>query len=176
MKHIVTAVSMILLISSTVAALGQSLTRTPAPELKQWDIWIGDWSFSGTAKDTQTEPEYKFDWNMHGHWILGGFFAQLDNVSIGNGFEYRNLEILSFDPIKKIHTVSGFDGYGKTWTNTFTFDKETSVENQTIIGPDSKSYACRITWIFSSDRTTVSGTAQCDNGSWWRVKGTKVKK
>ena len=53
------------------------------------------WAFSGTAKDTQTGPEYNFDWHMHGRWILGGFFGQLDNVIKGNGIETRSLEILS---------------------------------------------------------------------------------
>jgi hypothetical protein len=78
-KYITTAVSIMLLMLTVVAAVGQSSNPKPAPELKQWDIWIGDWDFSGTAKDTQTGPEYNFDWHMHGRWILEGFFAQLDN-------------------------------------------------------------------------------------------------
>ena len=173
-KYITTAVSMMFLMLAVVAAVGQSSNPKPAAELKQWDIWIGDWAFSGTAKDTQTGPEYSFDWHMHGHWILNGY-GQLDNVIKGNGIETHSLEILSYDPIKKIHTVSGFQNDGATWTTTFTFDKETSVENETMISPDGKVITCRLTWVFSSDRMAVSGKAECDDGSWWRVKGTKSK-
>jgi hypothetical protein len=174
-KYILTAVSMMLLILTAVAAVGQSSNPKPAPALKQWDIWIGDWDFSGTAKDTQTGPEYKFDWHMHGRWILNGFSGQIDSVIKGNGVETRSLEILSYDPIKKIHTVSGFQNDGLTWSTTFTFDKETSVENVRMVSPDGKVVTCRNTFVFSSDRMAVSGAAECDDGSSWRVKGTKSK-
>jgi|SRR5215467_1669405 len=175
MRHITSAVSMMFLLLAVVAAVGQSSMPKPAAELKQWDIWIGDWDFLGTAKDTQTGPEYKFDWHMHGRWILDGFCGQLENVIKGNGIETHNLEILSYDPIKKIHTVSGFQNDGVTWTNTFTFDKETSVEHSTMTGSDGKIITCRLTWVFSSDRMAVSGKTECDDGSSWRVKGTKSK-
>ena len=174
MKYITTVVGMMLLTFAVVASVAQSSNPKPAPELKQWD-WIGDWSFLGTAKDTQTGPEYNFDWHMHGRWILDGFFGQLDNVIKGNGSETRSVEILSYDPIKKIHAVSGFQNDGATWTTTFTFDKETSLEKVTMISSEGKVITCRITWVFSIDRMAVSGTTECDDGSSWRVKGTKSK-
>jgi hypothetical protein len=73
------------------------------------------------------------------------------------------------------HIVSAFGSDGATWTTTFTFDKETSIENSTITGPDGKLTRCRNTFVFSSDRMAVSSTNECDDGSWWKVRGTKPK-
>jgi hypothetical protein len=171
---ILSSVSLMLLMFASVA-LAQSAAPKPAPELKQWDIWIGDWALSGTAKDSATGPEYKLDWHMHGRWILGGFFAQIDHTTKSNGNEAHYLEILSYDPIKKIHTTSAFGDDGTFEAVAATFNKETSAEDSTITSTDGKSTACHNTWVFSSDRMSVSGTHECNDGSWFKVKGTKAK-
>ncbi len=179
MKYITTAVSMMLLMLAVVAAVGQSSNPTPAPELKQWGVWVGDWALTGTAKDAAAGPEYKVDWHMHGHWILNGFFAEVDHIWKGNGDEQRWLEILSYDQIKKIHSCFGFGSDGTTWNLTATFDKEKSFENVTVTSPDGEVTTCHMTWVFSADRMTVSGTQECEaKGTRWtafQVKGTKSK-
>jgi hypothetical protein len=179
MKRMVTAVSIMLLMLVVAVAEGQSSTPKPAPEMKRWEVWIGDWALSGTAKDTPTGPEYKVDWHMHGHWILGGFFAQIDQTWKGNGEDVRVLEFLYYDPIKKIHTGFGFANDGATWPLTATFNNETSVEDFVVTSPDGKLTTCRNTWVFSGDRMAVSGTEESEqNGVRWtsfRVKGTKSK-
>jgi hypothetical protein len=179
MKRIVTILSVMILIFVVAAAEGQTSAPKPAPELKQWDVWIGDWALSGTAKDTPTGPEYKVDWHMHGHWILGGFFVQIDQTWKGNGEDVRILEFLYYDPIKKIHAGSGFANDGTTWPLTATFDNQTSVEDFTVTSPDGKLTRCRNTWVFGSDRMSVSGTQECEqNGArftGFKVNGTKSK-
>lgn len=177
MKYIFTAVSMMLLMW-VVAAQAQSAEPKPAPELRLWDSSLGDWVSSGTAKDTPTGPEYKVEWHTHCHWILGGFFLQWDSTWKGNGVESRWLEISFFDPIKKIHTISGFSSDGSSWTGTVTFQgKESQVENFTVTIPDGEVSTCRNTWHGSPDGMTVSGTEECEeNGVRWtafKVKGTK---
>jgi hypothetical protein len=178
MKRILPAVSLMILMF-VVAAHGQSSTPKPAPELKQWDVWVGSWTLSGIAKDSPTGAEYKVDWHTHGRWILGGFFAELDHIWKGNGQELHQMEILSYDSAKKIHASSGFSSDGMTWTLTATFDNGTSVENMSLKGPDGELSTCHNTWIFSSDRMAVSGTQECEqNGVRWTsftVKGTKDK-
>ena len=77
MTPIPTAISLMLLLFLAAPLHAQSPNPTPPPELKKWDIWIGDWALSGTAKDTPTGPEYKVDWSLHERWILGGFFVQI---------------------------------------------------------------------------------------------------
>ena len=173
------AVSIIVLRLVSTCAHGQSSTPTPPPELKKWDVWIGDWKLSGTAKDTPTGPEYKVDWYLHEHWILNGFFVQVDQTWKANGHELHSMEILSYDPVKKIHTVSGFSGDGWTWSLTATFDKTTTAEQGVATGPDGAIVTSRIEWEFSSDGKALSGTQQSEqNGVRWTaftVKGTKSK-
>ena len=173
------AVSIILpgLVSTCVN--GQSSTPTPPPELKKWDVWIGDWNLSGTAKDIPTGPEYKVNWHLHEHWILNGFFAQVDQTWKGNGQEVHSIEILSYDPVKKIHTVSGFSDDGWTWALTATFNKTTTTEEGVATGPDGAIVTSRTDWQFSSDGKTLSGTQQSEqNGVRWTtftVNGTKSR-
>lgn len=153
-------ISLLVLTFAAVAAVGQSSIPKPAPELKQWDISVGDWTTTGTAKDTPTGAEYKVSWHTHCHWILGGFFLQWDSTWKGNGVESRWLEVGSFDPIKKIHTISGFASDGTTWTGTVTFQGKTDqVETFSIIGPDGTSSTCRNTWHSSPDGMSVAGTS-----------------
>lgn len=44
MKNIVMTISLLVLTFAAVAAVGQSSIPKPAPELKQWDISVGDWT------------------------------------------------------------------------------------------------------------------------------------
>jgi hypothetical protein len=177
MRRITTAISIMLLMFVTAPAQGQSSNPTPPPELKKWDIWIGDWVLSGTAKDTPTGPEYNVDWSLHERWILGGFFVQVDQTWKGDGQELHSLEILSYDPIKKVHASSGFSSDESTWTLTATFDDARVTEEGVSKGPDGQATTCHSTWVFSSDRKALSGTQECDqNGVRWtaiRVQGTK---
>jgi hypothetical protein len=179
MKPLVRAVSLMILMFVAVAAVGQSSNPKPAPELRQEDVWVGDWTCSGTAKDTPTGPEYKVDWQMHSHWILGGFFLESNSTWKGSGKKLQWLEIGCYDPIKRIHVLSGFGSDGTTWVLTATFDNETSVESGTTTDPNGTLTNFRNTFIFSSDRMAVSGTEESEqNGVRWtsfQVKGTKSK-
>ena len=113
------AASVILLMVAAASAQGQSSNPMPPPELKRWDIWTGDWALSGMAKDRADGPEYKVDWYLHEHWILGGFFMQVDQTWKGSGPELHSLEILSYDPVRRLHTSSGFSSDGSTWSLTW---------------------------------------------------------
>jgi hypothetical protein len=170
MKRILPAVSLMILMF-VVAAHGQSSTPKPAPELKQADVWIGDWVFSGTRKDSPTGREYTVEWRPHCHWILGGFFLEWDSTYRGNGVELQFLEIAVYDPIKKVYSVSGFASDGSTWALTSTFDKDTWV--------DTFANGCRNTFHFSADGMAASGMQECEQkGVRWtveQVKGTKTK-
>lgn len=179
LKCIATALSIMLLMFLSASAQVQSSSPTPPKELQKWGAWIGDWALSGAAKDTPTGPEYKFDWYLHEHWILGGFFVQVDQTWKGNGQELHSLEILSYDPVKKIHSSSGFSSDGSTWALTATFDSLTTIEVGESKGADGQITTCRTAWLFSNDRTALSGTQECEqSGMRWKsfsVRGTKSK-
>jgi hypothetical protein len=168
-----------LLMYAAASAQGQSPNPTPPPEIKKWAVWTGDWALSGMAKDRPDGPEYKVDWYLHEHWILGGFFMQVDQTWKGNGQELRSLELLSYDPFRKIHTSSGFSSDGSTWSLTATFDNATVIENGESRGPDGQLTRCQTTWMFSNDRLALSGRQECEqNGVRWRaidVRGRKSR-
>lgn len=167
----------ILLMSAAASAQGQSSSPTPPPEIKQWGVWIGDWALSGMAKDRSDGPRYKVDWYLHEHWILGGFFVQVDQTWKGNGLELRSLELLSYDPIRKIHTGSGFSSDGSTWSLTARFNNATVIENGESRGSDGQLTNCQTTWLFSNDRMALSGTQECEqNGVRWTAIDVRGRK
>jgi hypothetical protein len=169
----------LLIFAAVAAAQGQSFSPTRPPELEKWDVWAGDWSLSGKAKDSPAGPVYKVDWHLHERWILDGFFMQVDQTWKGNGPELHSLEILSFDAVRKIHTVSGFSSDGSTWSLTARFEGAMLVENGESRGPGGELTKCQTTWIFSDDRVALSGTQECEqNGVRWTaidVRGRKSK-
>ncbi len=40
-------------------ATSRSASSTMCRSTGQWDFWLGDWTLTGSAKDSATEPEYK---------------------------------------------------------------------------------------------------------------------
>jgi len=180
LKCVATAMSVMVLTLVAASAQAQPSNPRPPSELRNWDAWIGDWALSGTSKDTPTGPEYKVNWHLHEHWILKGFFVQVDQTWKGNGQELHSLEILSYDPVKKMHTSSGFSSDGSVWTLTATFESATTIEVGESKGPDGRITTCRTTWLFSDDRTALSATQECEqSGIRWKsfsVRGTKSKK
>ena len=178
MKRILTPVALVMLLT-VVALQAQAPIPKPGPELRKWELWVGDWEMVGTAKDSPTEPEYKVEWNLHGSRILGGFFVQVDQIWKGNGPEQHSLEILSYDPIKRTHASSGFTSDGATWVATATYNDGTAVETGTTTTADGKIIKWRGTWVFSADRMAVSAIQESNqDGARWTsftIKGTKAK-
>jgi hypothetical protein len=180
MKRIVTQIiGTLFLTLSAVHAQAQARRPTPPAELKKLDVWIGSWELSGTARDQPADPEYNLHWQLHEHWILDGFFMQVDQTWEGGGQSTHALELLSYDQGKKIYADSGFGSDGSTWSLTATFRGSTMTERGETLAPDGTTTRCRMTWVFSDDGRSVSGTEECDkSGVRWKaveVKGTKVE-
>ena len=180
LRRFTTAVNVALLMFVAASVRAQSSERTPPSELKKWDVWIGDWALSGSAKDAPSTPEYKVDWSLHERWILGGFFVQVEQAWKANGQELHSLEILGYDPAQKIHTVSGFSSDGTTWSLTATLDAATTREDGKSIDPNGQATTCHTTWTFSDDGKALSGTQECEqSGARWiafQVKGTRTSR
>jgi len=133
---------------------------------------------TGTAKDSATEPEYNLVWKMNCRRILGGFFVEAHSTWAGKGRVVNVLEVLYYDPVRKIHAYSGFDSGGTTWVATVKFGDGTFTETETDTGPDGKITTVRNTWTLSPDRMSISGRqeAEQDGVRWtsFTVKGTKT--
>jgi hypothetical protein len=166
--------------AGTSCIVAQTSAPSPSPEVRKWDIFEGDWVLSGTAQDAPTGTTYKVDWTLHEHWILGGFFMQVDQVWKRNGQESHALEILSYDPVRKVHTSSGYASDGSAWNLTASFRDNTVIEESVSQNPAGQPTTCHTTFVFSADHTSLSGTQECEeNGARWtafRVKGNGSRK
>lgn len=174
-----TASAALAIFAVSLSAQAQSGSATPGPELRKLDLWIGDWTLTGTAKDGPKAQEYQVEWRLHEHWILNGFFLQADQTWKGNGQELHSTEILSYDPVKRIYFGSGFSSDGTSWQLTGKFDGMILRENAAGKGPRGEFSRCHIAWQFSNEGNSLAGTAQCtQNFATWRafnVVGTKSK-
>jgi hypothetical protein len=179
MKLITSCFGILLVTCGAVQARGQPLELTRPAQLKKLDAWTGNWSLSGTARDQPDGHEYVVRWYLREHWILNGFFLQVDQTWEGNGQVTHALEMLSYDPIEKVYTDSGFGSDGSTWTLTATFHGAMMIERGKAKGPGGVVTRCLMTWVFSNDSESLSGTERCDrNGVHWRavdVKGRKLR-
>jgi len=169
----------ILFLSFSFNAFPQSPEPTRTSVMKNWDVWVGDWTLVGTAKDGPSTAEYKVTWKLHETRIFGGAFIQVDQIWQGSGPEERALEILSYDPVKKLPSLYGFYSDGSTWSASATFGGLHCIETGTTITADGKYLKWRVDWTFSKDRMSVSGSQEIEqDGVKWTaftVKGTKAQ-
>lgn len=168
----------ILFLSSSLNSFSQAPPPSRSPGMKDWDVWLGDWTLVGTARDGPSMPEYKVTWKLHERRILGGAFIQVEQVWRGSGPESRALEILSYDPVRNLPSSRGFSSDGSTWTATATFEGLKCTENGTAVAPDGKRSTFRAEFIFASDRQSLSGSQEIEtDGVKWtgfKVRGTKT--
>lgn len=166
----------LLFFSPSFSAFSQEPSRTSV--MKNWDVWVGDWILAGMAKDDPSMPEYKVTWKLHEARIFGGAFIQVDQIWQGSGPEGRALEILSYDPVKRLPSTYGFASDGSTWSASATFSGLNCIETGTTITADGKYLKWHVDWTFSKDRMSVSGSQEIEHdGVKWTaftVKGTKV--
>ena len=65
------------------------INPVPPAELKKWDVWVGDWTLSGIAKDTLTGPG-EGELYLHEHVLLTNSSCKSIKVK-GNGPELKNM-------------------------------------------------------------------------------------
>jgi hypothetical protein len=172
MKRIAFEIGAMVLILGAACAWAQTHEPTPPPELKKLNVWLGDWTLSGTARDEPGSREYALRWRLHEHWVLKGFFLQVDQIWRGNGQVLHSLEMLSYDPRAKIYTDSGFASDGSTWSLTASFHGADMIETGVSRGLDGAVTTCRMTWVFGQGGRSLSGTEICARGGtrWTAVK------
>jgi hypothetical protein len=177
MKRIALAIGTLCLALAAAWLQAQDRRPAPPPELEKLNVWIGNWTLRGTARDQPGGHEYNLRWQLREHWALNGFFMQVDQLWEGNGQVLRAMEMLAYDPAKAIYTDSGFGSDGSTWSLTANFRGSTMIETGNSLGPDGAITRCRMTWVFGNSGQSLSGTEDCDrNGVGWQaieVKGTK---
>jgi hypothetical protein len=178
MKRISIALSVMVLVFA-VAVLAQMSASQPGPDYKKLEVWAGNWSFQGDAKDSPSGPTYKLDWTWQGRLMPGGFFLEIHGTWNGQSSEDRYLEIIGYDPIKKTYMGYVFHNSGTLEIYSSTFGDRSCIENGTDQSPDGKTAKWRHVWKFSPDWMSVSGICEVEtDGIWWTafdVKGVKTQ-
>ena len=77
----------------------QRQTPKPNPALKRLEVLVGKWKMKGRTLDSK---EDNMTGELTGEWIAGGFFLQLTGWIRFKGFEVQSVEIIGYDPVKKI--------------------------------------------------------------------------
>jgi Protein of unknown function (DUF1579) len=169
-----------ILIGSTILSLAriaaaQMPLPKPAPELKQLDYFLGNWTVDGDmkrpgGKTTLTEPN---------KWMDGGFFlisnSEFKSAGMGNG---SGISFLGYSPAEKaytydeynsigeaVHSQGALDGDTWTWTSAQKTDGQTMKGRFTIktLSATSYSFKYEISQAGTNWITAMEG------------KGTKVK-
>ena len=158
---------------------GQSSEPQPKPEVKSWDFWLGNWKITGTAKGTPTGPEYPLDWRTRGRWILDGAALEFTSVWKGTGPVVKFVEIMSWDPARRVHTFTGFSTIGESWNGSTDIGPDGFTEDYIVTRNDGQIVQCHNEWTFGKDRLTVTGKSVCQLGKdkWtaFSVKGNKTR-
>jgi hypothetical protein len=177
MKRIVTAISLLVLVSG-VTARAQTKSAQPSPEYRVLDAWTGSWLLLGEARDTPSGPVYKSEWSYTGQRILGGFFLEVHHREKFKGTVEEFLELMGYDPPKKACISHVYGDSGRWEISSLTFINErTCVENGTTYYPDGRTKQWRFTWTFGPDGKSVSVKEEDDkDGTWWTAyEGKGVK-
>jgi hypothetical protein len=179
MKTIVTLSTVAFFIGAAFAAQPSQAPK-PGPELKAYDVWIGEWQYAGTAMASQMGPAGKFSGKQTVRWILNGFFVEFRAEEKGPQGNLEVYEVDWYDSANKTYPYQGYqnngDMYsaigtvsGNVWKNTGTLTHrgiQYQIRGVTTIAPDGMS----LTW-----KNEVSA-----DGKTWQAltegKSTKIKK
>ena len=171
------------IIAGTLAIAGQYvMAQAPAPvppqALKAMDVFLGDWTFTGTIQDGPKGQEKPFVWKLHGRRILGGFAVQIDQDWIEGGVSSKNLEIDSYNADEKVIVSNGWGDDGSRWVTHPVFKNEVCQEDGKLFLPNGKVAEVHWTWTFDSNTRSAKtvGEMQLDGVKWTfaRVTGTKA--
>lgn len=156
-----------------LSAHAQTTGANPGPEQERLKVWVGNWTYQGTAHATPTGKAGTFSGTQKSRMILGGRFLESrgrdkSNVGDDKGKITEGVEITGYDPVKKAYTAFGFDSDGSTSEASLTVDGNTWTQLTTSTGPESLGYTGRMVTTFSADgkKATVKVDISRDGQVW----------
>ncbi|MFB3789605.1 MAG: DUF1579 family protein [bacterium] len=179
MKRIAVVLSLLLLVFA-VSVQTQNQKPTPPPEMKNFDIYIGDWTLEGEYHESPLGAAEKYTGKITIRWILDGFFMEWKTVHKGE--KSGNIESIMFewyDAATKTYRYQIFENDGSTSSGTETVkgNQRTWLSEITYRGTK---YQIRAAAIFAPDGMSWNGKGEISaDGKTWKLifedKVTKVK-
>jgi hypothetical protein len=158
-------------LSALVLQLNAADQPKPGPEHKKLEVWVGEWTYEGTGEVTPLTPSAgKFKGKLSGRVVLDGFFVmgQAEDVA-DDGYIFRNIWIIGYDPEKKAYLGRSFQNDGTFNSDTFEVTGNTWTTTGTRTAPDGKLYKTRMVQTFSPDGKSHTEVYEysADDGRTW---------
>ena len=130
-----------------------------APEQHQLAMFVGEWSYEGTSKDTVLGPGGHLVGHETVRFTMDGLFlesrAHEKNVLGGKDVTWEGLSMRWYDAAAKQYKSQGFDNEGIVGSGTLTVAGTTWTYNggSSSIGAKGLKLLNRVTTSFSTDRS-----------------------
>jgi len=145
----------------------------PGAEEKKLELWVGEWKYEGSVKDTPLGPGGKYAGKQTTRMIMDGLFQERrgedKGVYGGKEMAYKWLSIQWFDPGSKSFRDHSYDNDGFANDGITTVTENTWTTNGTTVDKKGKSYRTRNFSTFASDGKTIvqKGDLSADDGKTW---------
>lgn len=155
-----------------------------APEQHQLAMFVGEWSYEGTAKDTVLGPGGHLVGHQTVRFTMDGLFlesrAHEKNVLGGKEVTWEGLWMWWYDAAAKQYKSQGFDNEGLVSSGTLTVAGTTwTFKGGSIsIGAKGLKLLNRVTTSFSTDGMTQTNKCEfsLDHGKTWSVLWEMIAK
>lgn len=117
MKYKVIIVCLMLLLF-TVSIQTQIQTPKPAPEMKNYEVFIGEWEYEGESKETPIGPAGKYTGTQTARFILNGFFMEWRWKEKGPYGEVEGFQVDWYDDAKKSYNYHWYQNDGTSGIGT----------------------------------------------------------
>ena len=166
MKRIALAVGLVVLVFA-VSVRAQTMAPKPDPELKKFDVFLGDWTYAGEYTAGPLGPASKVTGELTIKKILGGFFFQNQATEKGPLGETRFIEIVGYDPMKKGLVSNEYHSDGTVLSGAYSFDENTCTYTGQLL-VEGKPIMVKNVLTFSADRMIVmaKGELSLDGNTW----------
>jgi hypothetical protein len=128
-----------------------------SPEHKQLEVWVGEWSYEGSAPQNPFEPAGKFKGKSVSRMVLGGFFLETREQDKSDvGYIWEGMVLFGYDPIAKSLVSYGFENDGTVGTAKIEVNGNTWTFTGTRVDSEGKTWKTRNVHKFSLADTADS--------------------
>ena len=170
---LVVVVTSVLFLVCTVPTVAQGIELIP--ELKPYGPILGKWT---SEMESRESPDGDWQKGSESYEVRsGGFFVEFRGTDEIGGEKTPWIEVVGYDPVMRT-LVSSFYRSDGTMGRVSSEWNGTALTVQFIrLTPEREVQIRHVTWEYSSDFKSVTGTVeQFNDGKWWAVEKYKESK